>query len=168
MAKISEVIELIGAAIPSVPTMVGRSRRHTHKSYPSYAWEPIGGPIDSPRHPSVRQPPLIGFWPMRWEVDCWGKDLDEATVLVAALLTAVQATLGGRRFQVPKVEAAAKENGQGFCWVVSIELELDLPRTDNSALPVVASATTAEIESVEQASPATSTPGDNTLEGTEQ
>ncbi len=167
MVKLSEVIEAIGAAIPSVPTFVGRAKRTSHKSHPSYAWEPIGGAISGPRHPTVQQPPLIGFWPMRWEVDCWGKDMDEATLLVAALLTAAQEKLGGRRFSIPRVEASPKENALGFCWVVTFEIFLDLPRTNNTALPIAASASTAEIDTVEQATPATSTSGDNQLEGTE-
>lgn len=167
MVKLSEVIEAIGAAIPSVPTFIGRAKRTTHKSHPCYAWEPIGGAISGPRHPTAQQPPLIGFWPMRWEVDCWGQDLDQATLLVAALLTAAHEKLAGRRFGVPKVEAATKENTNGFCWVVTFEILLDLPRADLTALPIAASAPTAEIDTVEQATPATSTSGDNQLEGTE-
>lgn len=167
MANLSEAIEAISAKIPSVSTVIGRVRRNTHKAHPSYAWEPIGGPIDNPHHPAVQQPPLIGRWLMSWEIDCWGKDLDEATLLVAALLTAAQQVLGGRRFDVPRVEAAAKEPGAGFCWVVTLVLRLDLPRTDNSALPTPAETSSVEPEAIEQATPATSTSGDNELEGTE-
>lgn len=168
-AKLSDVPKAVAARISAVPTVIGRVERATHRAPPAYAWEPLGGPIRGPRHPPTQEPHLIGSWPLRWEIDCWGRDLDEATLLVAALLTAAHGALGGRRFTVPQVEAAPKDRvSLGFCWVVTLELELDLPSTDNTALPVVDEATTADIDEIEQVTPATSASGDNTLEGTEE
>lgn len=168
MAKLSDVPKAIAAKLSAVPSVVGREERATHRAPPAYAWEPIGGAIDGPHHPPAQQPSLVGRWHLRWEIDCWGRDIDEATLLVAALATAALEALGGRRFHIPNVEAAPKGRvSLGFCWVATLELLLDLPATDNTALPVVAQTTSAEIETAEQADPATSTSGDNALEGTE-
>lgn len=166
--RLSDLPRAIGEQLPGVPTAVGFRELGKHKSPPCYTWVPVGGPIDGPHHPPVRQPALVGRWRCRWEVHCWGRDIDEATLLVAALATAALAALRGRRFDISNVEAHPQTSHEaGFLWVATLELQIDLPATDNTALPVVAQTTSTEIETAEQADPATSTSGDDTLEGTE-
>lgn len=166
---LSGLVKAIQDRITRVKSATGHRAQGHHVAPPHYLWLPVGGPIEAPRAGASRAPALLGRWRCRWEVRCWGADMDQATWLVFALLTATHAELCGRQYAVSDVRAHEQANNEaGFAWLVELDLFLDACAMDvTAAPPAPIEHETAEVASVEQKTPATSTPGDGRLEGTE-
>lgn len=166
---LSGLIASVTGEITQVESSVGHRALGHHKKPPHYTWVPVGGPIDAPRSPATQSPPLRGRWRCRWRVWCWGADMNQATWLVFALLSAAHKALCGRAYSVADVQAHEQTNAEaGFAWVVDLDLFLDVPSMDTTAAPPAPTQNaTALVAEVEQKTPALSTPGDGVLEGTE-
>lgn len=193
----TQLIDLVATELQAIgPTSFGAQGSARHEVPRRFVWVPMDSPLRGPRRASRSGEHLLDGIGLRFAVECWGWNFDDAFYLVGALLTAIQKAWGGRNYLAQQVipwEQRERENG--FVLVLQVEMALDLPAVDLTqpppAKPAKGSAldpapaegptppadpaptygaqgeTTVQITDVAQATPATSTPGDGVLESEE-
>lgn len=181
----SELIRKVGEELQAVaPTGFGPPDQGRHSDARRYTWLPIDGAFRGPRKNGQ-----VDGCDLRFSVECWGGSFDDAWWMVCALLNAIQRAWGGRNYEALGLRPTSESvTSRGFVWTVDLAIRLHIPATDLQSPPVFpgqrsttnpsapapspptyqpTGETTAQINSVAQATPATSTPGDGVLESEE-
>jgi len=186
----SQLVVLVGEALEKIgPTLFGATSTSAPIAPRRFVWVPMLSPLDGPKH--VGGPiPHVGSAELRFAVECWGHSFDDAWWMVCALQTALRQQLKGRNYKAPTLDPTRQLlTHEGFVLTVQVALLLDMPSVDLDTPPAApqpstaldgtptpdpstpaygtTGQTTAQVVAVAEATPATSTSGDNTLEGTE-
>lgn len=193
----TELIKLVVDQLAQIgPSDFGRNNGAHHGRPRRFVWIPIDSPMRGPRRSSRTGEHVLDSVGLRFLVECWGYNFDDAFYLVGALVTGIQRAWGGRNYSCDTVqpwEQRAQE--AGFVLALQVEMHLDLVAVDLSQPPPTppgktsalapppaegptppadpaptyapTGETTAEITSVATATPALSTPGDGVLESEE-
>lgn len=169
----------VGAALAGVaPTLSIPEGQFENQAAPVYVWSPVGGPLGDPKKSGGT---VIKNWQFGISVLCIGETFDQAFRLFQALLTqlrkpASQGGLSGYNFR-PTRGMCGESTLMNDGLVIEATIELDFPLeyadipdpTLTPPQPVTDyAAPTVVIAAVAEDTPATSTPGDGVLEGTEQ
>lgn len=179
----SELIRLVAKELKGVaPTGLEETDLHRHGDARRYTWVPQDSSINGPRRGGT-----LDSMDLRFAVECWGGNFDDAWWMVCALLAAIQKALGGRNYEATTLRPGAQRLvNRGFVWTLEVVLRLHIPVVDLTQPPPVSTSksalegpppaapvyaptgeTTVQITGVAQATPATSTPGDGVLESEE-
>ncbi|MCU0659966.1 MAG: hypothetical protein MUF64_33270, partial [Polyangiaceae bacterium] len=190
------LIELVAVELQAIgPTRFGAQGSARHETPRRFVWVPMESPLRGPRRSSRSGEHVVDGIGLKFAVECWGWNFDDAFYLVAALLTAIQKAWRGRNYLADQVLPwEQRERESGFVLAVEVEMLLDVPAVDLSQPPPPRPAkstaldapaegpaipddpaptfgaqgeTTVQITDVAQATPATSTPGDGVLESEE-
>lgn len=190
----TELIALVADELKSVgPTAFGTQGSGRHGAPRRFVWVPLDSGMRGPRRTSGSGVHVLDGVDLRFSVECWGHNFDDAFLLVCTLLTAIQKAWGGRQYQCDNLHPWEQQTRDtGFVLAVQLELRLDLPSVDLSqplpdppAVPALVELpapqavplppetfaptgeTTVQITAVAQATPPLSTPGDGELESEE-
>lgn len=189
----SQIIRHLGDKLAAVgTTRMGLPDRGAHDSPRRYLWVPETSPLEGAR--SMTGGRSVERTHLRFAVECWGWSFDDAWWMACALLTVMRRELKGVNYEATALEPwPEKRQHEGFVMFARVGLWLDLMSVDPSKPPATPKAdpdknalgplpqpnpdgvpvyalpgqTTAVAESVGEATPATSTPGDGVIEGQE-
>lgn len=128
--------DIASASITGFTWGCGRREAAKNSAATRIDWIPLRGAISAPQHAGRNPRPIANRW-TRWDVRCWGADMDQAEQLLEFLVRALHLVLTGGGYKAGGEEwTEVGMLSAGEAVVVSIELGIPvLDRTQPTARP---------------------------------